>query len=187
MYPELTNLLPSSAIRAVRREYFMRLATVAAGLLVIALVVHSVLLFPSYLRAHEEVTRQQAEIDQISKQAAASQEKDAAARIRSIQDDIAYLGRLTTTPTASGAVRAVLSVSRPGIRLNSFTFTAPAKPGAPGQMTLSGTAATRDSLRQYVLSLGQLPYITKADLPISSYALESSIPFTITLTGTLRP
>ncbi len=54
-------------------------------------------------------------------------------------------------------------------------------------MTVSGMAATRDALRQYATALGGLPYVSKADLPISAYAKDSDITFTITLTGTLTP
>jgi hypothetical protein len=32
-----------------------------------------------------------------------------------------------------------------------------------------------------------LPYVAKADLPISSFAKETDIPFSITLTGSLTP
>ncbi len=48
-------------------------------------------------------------------------------------------------------------------------------------------AQTRDALRGYVEALNQLPYVSKADLPISAYAKESAIPFMVTLTGSLQP
>ncbi len=83
---ELTNLLPSFAIRKLRRTYFMRLITVAAGLLVVALVIHGVLLMPSYVQARIEASREQAELDQLSQKAESSEEKNANARIQGHQD-----------------------------------------------------------------------------------------------------
>jgi hypothetical protein len=183
---ELTNLLPRSAARALRREYFVRLTTVALALATLAIVIHGVLLFPAYLYAHKEVTRQQAELDQAAADESSNEERDTAARVKAVQGDIEYLGRLATYPTASGAVRAVIGVPHPGIALSGFTFAAAATGKGP-EMTVSGTASTRDALRLYVESLGQLPYVSKADLPISAYAKESQIPFTITLTGSLMP
>lgn len=184
---ELTNLLPRKQIRGLRREYFVRLATVALGLGVLAIIIHGVLLFPAYLYARAEVAREQEELDRIAASATSAQEHDINARISSVQADITYLGRLGAAPTASGAVRAVLAVPHPGITLSGFTFTAATAQSASAQMTVSGTAATRDALRQYADSLGHLPYVSKADLPISAYAKESAIPFIITLTGSLTP
>jgi hypothetical protein len=187
LHSELTNLLPRSSVRGLRRQYFVRLATVALGLGVVGLFVHSVLLFPSYLYTRSETKRLQAELDQLAASASSLEEKEINARIKSVQDDIAYLGRLDTQPAASAAVRALISVPRAGVTLSGFTYTAPTPASKEAQMTVTGTAATRDSLRLYVDSLKRLSFISKADLPISAYAKESQIPFTITLTGTFLP
>lgn len=185
-YSELTNLVPASAARALRREYFVRLATMSLGLATLAIAVHGVLLLPAYLYAHAEANREQAQLDRMAASASTAQERAVKAQIASVQSDIAYLGRLSKQPTASGAIRAVLAVPHPGIRLSGFTFTAPASDAQAG-MAVSGTASTRDALRAYAASLGQLPYVSKADLPISAYAKDSDIPFTVTLTGSLLP
>lgn len=184
---ELTNLLPRSARRALRREYFARVATTALGLIVLALGIHAVLLLPAYMYAQQEASRQQAELDRLSADATSAGERNVEGRVAAVQADITYLSRLATLPTGSNAVRAIAAIPHPGIKLTGFTFAAPTEDGGAARMTVSGTSATRDSLRLYVESLGQLPYISKADLPISSYAKEIDIPFTITLSGTLTP
>lgn len=183
---ELSNLLPIAKTRALRREYFVRLVVVAMGLATILVIAHGMLLIPSYLYAHTEVAREQDELNRIAASASSAQEKAIKAQINSVQSDITYLGRLSTLPTASGATRAVLAVPHPGITLSGFTFTAPSNTSS-AQMTVTGTASTRDALRSYVSSLGQLSYVSKADLPISAYAKDSAIPFTVTLTGSLKP
>jgi len=48
-------------------------------------------------------------------------------------------------------------------------------------------ADNRETLRQYLGVLDALPQVAKAELPISAYAKEKDIGFTITLTGTLEP
>jgi len=185
---QLTNLLPRRAVRALRREYFVRLVTVALALGVVAVFIHGVLLVPSYLYARTEVAREQGDLDRINASSSSAEEKEIAAQVSSVKADIAYLNRLGTAATASGAVKAVLAVPHPGITLSGFTFTAPtSQKGSQASMTVSGTASTRDALRQYASALGQLPYVSNADLPISAYAKDSAIPFTITLTGTLTP
>jgi hypothetical protein len=186
-YHELTNLLPRAGQRSLRRGYFLRLLNVIVGLAVIALIIHGILLAPSYLYARAEVKREQAELDRISSSSSSAEERSIQTHIASVKGDITYLGRLSTLPTASGAIRAVLQVPHTGIHITGFTFTAPNGSSHTAQMSVTGTANTRDVLRQYVQALGQLSYVSNADLPISAYAKDSDIPFTITLTGSLMP
>ncbi|MDB4991772.1 MAG: hypothetical protein JWL75_17 [Parcubacteria group bacterium] len=184
---ELTNLLPRSAARAVRRGYFVRLISVVIGLTILALIIHGALLMPAYLYAHGEVIREQTELDRISASSSTAEQHSIQAHINSVKEDITYLGRLGTVPAASSAFRAVVSVPHTGIKITGFTYAAPSSTSKTAQMTITGTANTRDQLRQYVQELGKLPYVTNADLPISSYAKDSNIPFTVTLTGSLIP
>ncbi len=184
---QLTNLVPRSAKRALRRQYLARLATVALMLGVFVIIVHGVLLAPAYLYAHAQAEREQAELDRITAAVSTDEEAEVKKRVWAVQNDIEYLGRLSALPTASGAVRAILLVPHAGITLSGFTFAGPAGTTTPAKMTVSGTASTRDALRQYADSLGSLPYVSDAALPISAYAKDSAIPFTITLTGTLKP
>lgn len=185
-YSELSDLLPVAKKRALRREYFVRLVTVFLGLATLLVIIHGILLAPAYLYAHAQAAREQDELTRIVSSASSEQERAVNAQIASIQSDITYLGRLGTLPMASDAIRAILAVPHRGVRISGFTFTAPTAT-SPAQMTVTGTASTRDTLRAYVSSLGQLSYVSKADLPISAYAKDSNIPFTVTLTGSLRP
>ncbi|MDB5190433.1 MAG: hypothetical protein JWN49_759 [Parcubacteria group bacterium] len=187
MNSELTNLLPASFIRDVRQGYFLRVITVAIALAVFLVLVHGLLLIPSYLYTSSRVVSEQKELDTITNSLQSSEEKQANTRITALRANVTYLGRLSTLPTASAAVRALLAVPRDGIRLGGFTFTAPGTAAATGKMSVTGVASTRDSLRLYTLALQQLPFISSVDLPISAYAKESNIPFTITLTGSLTP
>lgn len=185
-HSELSDLLPRSKKRALRREYFVRLIAVALGLLTLLVVIHGVLLLPAYLYARAEVSGEQAELARISTSASSAQEHAVNEQIAAVQSDITYLSRLESQPTASGLFRAILLVPHPGVTISGFTFTAPTA-AAAGQMTITGTARSRDTLRAYVASLGQLKYVSKADLPISAYAKDSAIPFTVTLSGSLKP
>ena len=56
----LTDLLPSDAARAVRRDYFLRLACVAAAMLALLLIAHGLLLIPTYEYLKREVAERSA-------------------------------------------------------------------------------------------------------------------------------
>jgi Tfp pilus assembly protein PilN len=186
MYPELLNLLPPERIRAFRREYFMRLAVVAIYALIGVVVGSGALLVPSYLYVNQEVQARQARSTVLDTELAASNGQQTNQRLATFADTASYLSRLATTTTATAALQGVLAVSRQGVTLMAFTFTPPAQ-GAPGKMTLSGTATTREMLQAYTVALGRLPFVSNVDLPISAYAKDANIPFLITLTGTFLP
>lgn len=185
MTADLTNLLPGYRKRILAREYVVRLAVVAAWLLVALALVHGLLLVPSYLYVHQQIESREAQIAALESAAGTENEAVLASRIATLETKAAQLAALAERGTASGAVRAVLSAPRAGIRINGITYTPGA--GNSNRMTVNGTASTRDALRQYLETLAALPYVEKAELPISAYAEVSNISFTITLTGSLMP
>lgn len=191
MSSELTNLLPEARTRQFRRRYFLRLTTVAFVLLAFLVLLHAVLLLPTYLYARSETARGKAELATLDASADSAGEAKVTERQALLQGTATNLARLGTAPTASAALRTALAVPRPGVALTGFTFTAPVAPNSPAYMQITGIAGSRDALRQYATALGALPFVTGADLPISAYAKEADIEFTITLTvtfsGTLRP
>lgn len=184
MATDRTNLLPQGRQRALGRDYLFRLLTVATLALTALVIAHGLLLFPTYLYLEQEVETREAKLEALNAASALAAEGEVGTRIDTLTKAATQLSSLANRPTGSGAVRAILSVPRPGITLSSFAF-AP----APGEsrMIISGTASSREALRTYRETLDALSYVTKADLPISAYAKESDIAFTITLSGTLLP
>ncbi|KND51563.1 MAG: hypothetical protein AB202_03275 [Parcubacteria bacterium C7867-007] len=185
MSSELTNLLPRSSAKAFKHGYLLRVAALALFMLTLLIVIHGLLLAPSYLYARTEVVRQTKQLEGLDASLQTSEEKEVRARLGSLTGNVTYLNRLATTTAASDVVRRILDVPRSGVQISGFTYAPSTKDGA--RMTVSGVASSRDTLRAYALALGQLPFVTNADLPISAYAKENDIPFTITLTGTLKP
>ena len=186
MASELTNLVPRQSIQKFRHNYFLRLATVGIALLALVGFIHAILLLPSYLYARAEVASETNELNHLTQSLATSEEQAAQTQLANLQSEASYLSKLSDTATASAAIKAILAVPHAGITLNGFTFTAPGV-SAPGTMEVLGTASTRETLRSYDAALSALPFVTSANLPISDYASDSNIPFTITLAGPLTP
>ncbi|MGE5540867.1 MAG: hypothetical protein ACM3TU_01105 [Bacillota bacterium] len=186
MSSELTNLLPPERLKAQRQEYFIRLATVSIFMLSFVLIASGVLLAPSYLFLHQEMQGREAHIQELDARLNAIGGEAATKRLAAVATNAMYIARLASTTTSTAAIRTVLDIPRPGITISGFTFTAPIQDGKTTMM-ITGTAATRESLRSYALTLGQQPFISGVDLPISAYAKEADIPFSITLTGTFKP
>jgi hypothetical protein len=184
----LINLLPKERIRAFRREYFVRLGALTLALLALIVIIHGVLLFPSYLALSGARAAKEGELSRATAELANSSGADVNARLASLKSNADYLSGLSDVPTGSAAVRAMLSAPRTGIRITALSFTPPSGKGEKdGKMTVSGVAATREALRAYNLALSSLPFVTSADLPINAYAEEADINFEVTLTGTMTP
>lgn len=186
MTADLTNLLPSHRKRFLSRDYLYRLAVVALWLLILLVVIHGLLLVPAYLYAHQQIKGREEQLAALQAAQNAATGDELRARVGALEAKAKQLSVLGTQASASGAVRAVLVAPRTGVRLQGITYAPSTKP-AEHKMTLNGVASTRDALQRYIEALDTLPFVEKAELPISAYAKERDIEFTITLTGTFLP
>ena len=186
MHSELTNLLPEKRAKVLRQEYFVRLLTVTLFTATAVFLGSGALLVPSYLYLNQEISNQKALVASLDAILATSHGKEVNNRFAALAKDAKYLSRLATTTSAVVSVEAILGVPHSGIQISAITLTPPVR-GNDGKMVLTGIASTRETLRTYVTTLSRLPYVSNAEVPISVYAKESLIPFTLTLTGSLTP
>jgi hypothetical protein len=183
---ELTNLLPPERLAAQREAYFIRLGTVALWMLVVIVIASGALLVPAYLYVDRAIRTSETAVQELDANLVLAHGKETNARLAALTESAAYLTRLATTTTATSALRTVLAVPRSNVTLSGFSFTPPVR-GVAGRMTIVGVAGTREALRGYYDALLHLPAVTNGDLPISAYAKDVNIPFTITLTGSFLP
>lgn len=178
MHKRLTNLLPFVRQRVRVREYYYRLGVVSIGAGVVLIGVAGLLLLPTYVYLVGSAAEKANSLAHIQASLSSADDKSLSARLTALSNDAAALIALSKKPSVSGAMRTVLAVPRPGITLSSFAYT-------PGKTTntilVTGTAVTRDALRGYQLALQDDPAITTATLPVSVYAKDTDIGFTITL------
>ena len=191
MYNELTNLLPQERRHTLLYDYVFRLGVVLILFITALTLIAAILLLPTYVLLMESARTKQAHLTDIKSTLSSVDETELSARLAALSADAATLLALTKLPSASGIVRTMLAIARPSIALSNFTYTPatskPSKDGkssitVPGTLVISGTAATRDALRNYQLALQGAPFASSVTLPISTYAKDSNIPFTITIT-----
>jgi hypothetical protein len=184
--PELINLVPPEKMKSFHRTYFTHLIIVVILAISILILIQGVLLVPSYIYERQAVSTAQNRLKALSDISGNGDNKIAQAHIAAFQKESSTLQKLASIPTASSIISALLLVPHKGITLNGFTYTPGTGTNQPS-LIITGIASTRDTLQAYQTSLAALPYVKKADLPISAYAKESAIPFIITLTGPLTP
>jgi hypothetical protein len=174
-------------MRVFGRAYFMHLGTIVLIVLTLTVILSGLLLLPSYLYVHGEVVRGREALALIDAAQLSEAEASVKTRSENLVAATGNLARLAQAPQASAALRAILELPRTGIALTGFTYAAANTAEEKNRMDVSGIADSREALRNYVAALDALPFVDSAELPISAYARETDIPFTITLTGTLKP
>ena len=83
-------------------------------------------------------------------------------------------------------MRAIIAIGHPGVTITGVSF-ARGQAVDTHRLSITGKAVSREALRSYASALGSLSYVRTVDLPISAYAKESNIDFSLTLIGTLTP
>lgn len=183
MHSELTNLLPLSRQHLLAREYHFRLGVVAVSLFITLVLAAAVLLVPTYIFLTRDVQAKEVRLASIKSTLSSSDGVALSTRLAALSSDAERLTALSNNLSASGVLRLALAVSRPGVILSGLTYT-PAIGKTSGTLILSGTAATRDSLRNYQLALQNASFAQLVELPVSAYAKDTNITFTITVTLT---
>ncbi|HYD92995.1 MAG TPA: hypothetical protein VEB18_00865 [Candidatus Paceibacterota bacterium] len=183
--PNLTNLLPANRLRDLNREYMLRLITVAASVVFVVVVLHGILLLPSYFYLSEEVATRQKHLADLTLLPGAANERPVSERANELARKAGELSALLAQPKTTPVVRDFLALPHEGVRLTGFSVSP--SPSGESAMTITGIAASREALRRYHTALNNLSFVSSANLPLSVYAAESDIPFTITLTGVLAP
>lgn len=181
MHNELTNLLPPLRQRTLRYDYFIRLSVVVTLLLTVLASAAAVLLLPTYVFLSASARVGETHLASIESKISSFDEATLSAQLIALSNNTATLSALAGTHSVSAIMSSVLAISRPGITLSGFAYS-PIVDENPGTLAISGTAATRDALRSYQLALQSASFVHSADLPVSAYAKDTAITFTITVT-----
>jgi len=181
MHNELTNLLPPDRQYALRRDYFIRLGVVATLITTCLFVAAAVLLLPTYVFLVDSAGAEKTHLASIEATARSSEEVALSEQLSMLSSNAATLSSLANAFSVSAMMRSILAISRPGVTLSGFSYS-PTSSKKSGTLSISGVAVTRDSLRSYQLALQNSPLSKSADLPVSAYAKDSNIAFTITIT-----
>ena len=178
---ELTNLLPLSRKRTIVRDYHLRVGVVFVALFTVLVLAAGVLLLPTYVYLTGDVLGKEARLAAVKGTLASLDGLALSSRLAALSNDASVLLSFSNKSSASNVMRSVLGIPRSGIILSGFTYT-PTGGSAASALVLSGTAATRDALRAYQLALQSAPFAKSVELPVSAYAKDANISFSITIT-----
>ncbi len=170
-------LLPESIKKRVLKEYLFRVFSVALFALCILGFISILTLLPYISLSQVKSEAVESRLVSIQKEAEASGSKALSQSLSSARELLWALRTESTLPTAE-LFSKVTSVKPRSVLLNSFAFT---KSETETQLVVDGIAKDRDALLLFVQELKKIPSFKSANVPVSNFAQEKDISFSITV------
>ena len=184
---QMLNILPTTEKKKILTEYRLRLASMAFFAVAALILVSLVLLVPSYILAVTKFNSISSQITlQESKQDLTGQGKVIDVQVREVNKKINLflLGRGVYRLSPPDIIAKIIAMRGSTIKIQGFDYDAA---GGQERLAISGVAADRDSLAQFVDVLKKDPTFTSIELPVSSYVKSTNISFSIMATRVQAP
>ncbi len=180
------NLLPFEEKKKLRKEYKRRLFVVFLLMLLLAEGIMVVLLVPTFIlmRSHEQDLN--AQLLEYSVLAAEGEGSSFNVLLKQTTEKLNELSPLRNKARTSEAVIKIVSIKPAGVHLERFTYKA-GKDFVTGDIVIDGKSDTRDALLLFRKALEAEPSFSAIRLPVSNFALEKDIPFSVGLTISFDP
>lgn len=177
----MINLLPLSEKKKILTEYRLRLGVVSvfavAGLVLASLA----LLGPSYFLSISKHTLVSSDLARLeAAHVGVPQAGDAVTEIKVVNKKVDIFLKTEKVPHLVFSETILKIIATKGAQVKIIGFMYDAVPDRE-RVTLSGVAASRDSLAQFVEALKKDTTFTTVTLPISSYVKSTDIDFSIVL------
>jgi hypothetical protein len=173
----MINLIPPSAQTEVRKEYWLRVATVWLFLCGSALLILVVLNIPLHVLVGSQLDAFSNEYAQANLESELFKGSEEA--VKKANDVAQLLSNTHDEPTFSKIIEEIESLSGSDIRILDVTLTR--KGALLEPIVVRGSAASRLALTEFQDALEAHPLFKQAELPLSNLARDKDIVFTITI------
>lgn len=171
------NLLPDALKQKIKSEYTLRWFSVLLTSILFIQLVFLCFLFPSWLvslyKEREVVVR----INTVDKTSKTLDTEQITTLIASINTKLEVINSKLQYPRVLPIVNSILSKKTNNIYVNGIIFTSDSD--KTGSVTIRGVSYDRDSLVSFVKKLQGGGLFKNVDLPISNFARDKNIDFSI--------
>ncbi|MFA6552670.1 MAG: PilN domain-containing protein [Candidatus Paceibacterota bacterium] len=176
------NLLKKEDKAAIGSQYKMRLLIVILWFLFVSLCALFLLLFPSYFISNNRQKIVEENYNSLVKTLADQKKGDPGQALNDINQRIILIATQTGGKYIYKIFEDIISKKTSSIILKSFS----ADNLADGQreITIEGRAKNRQSLSDFSDMLKNQRLFSNIDLPVSNFANDTNIDFTVRMTGT---
>jgi hypothetical protein len=171
------NLLPLEEKKKIRRLYLTRFAVASLLVFTFLTVATSVLLMPSFIIAMQKHKAAQVRKEIITNTISASEKSNIKEELIVFKKNVDLLKPADTSLLQ--LIEKVLVHKEEGVSISSFAYNVVSSGNK--QVIIGGIASERDKLFQFQKKLEQEKTFARVDLPISNFAKDKDIIFTMTI------
>ncbi len=174
------NLLPDSFKEDLRKEYKLRRYIIILLFISFVQLSSLVFLFPSWATSSYKEEAITAEVEKMNQADNVSNSNSIRSSIRSLNKDLSLFDSYLKYTKAMPFFDVILSKKTSSIRITNMTYSSVSTSTAT--INLQGFSSTRDSLVNFKKNLDDSKAFINVDLPISNYAKDKDINFSMSLT-----
>lgn len=174
----MINLITPAARRAIVKIYWIRVVTVWAVITAAGLLITLILLIPPYVLINSQVTAYQANATAAAEKIANYQTSSAV--LVTASSRASWIVSEATNPSLFEVLSLIEKATIADILITNIAVQRTTIGITP--ITVSGVAAKRIPLIEYLERLQSLPEVEKAYFPNSNLSAGSDIPFTVEIT-----
>jgi cell division ATPase FtsA len=177
------NVLPYEDKKILRKEYWMRFFTIIFNLIALTGVTASFLLFPSYFISQSKENLVENRLEVFNSENPNLNNDNINKITEDINSRLEILSKAEPAyQTNDKVLNNIFSSRTNGITFSQILFNKKTTEGNASVLEIYGTAANRDSLRNFKTTLDNNPNFSKVDLPISNFLEKTELNFTISIT-----
>lgn len=173
----MVNLLPQSDQKHLIGAYYIHLAAVFFLAASIAVVVGAVLLAPSYITSQASADSYERYLDALAGSVGLKERSYASEDVAELAERVRIMDLYAGSAITSELIDALGEKLTSGIRITRIAFT---RTDSGANITLGGTADTRQELLAFADALRASPSFTRVSLPVSQLVMEEDANFSIT-------
>ncbi len=173
------NLIPQDLKEEIKKDYKLKRLILIFLFIIFVEVSLLIFLFPTWLISfykEKDVVSRSKEIKDASLGNTASETINT---IKSLNSKLGAINNTLEYPKLNPLVKYILSKKTSFISINRIVYTRKGETAAT--MNLGGVSATRESLLSFVKSLEDGKVFKKVDLPISNFAKDRNLNFSINI------
>lgn len=175
----MSNLLTKEEKKLVRKEYYMRVVVVALALLFFSCILSVAELLPSFFYSSVAQALKKSELEKMIEGEATSEEVSSA--LKKVDAVTSFLKEeQSDSLLATDLIKEALVARPSGVVVSGITL----ESGTDSRvLVVSGVAATRADLIEFVSNLGKRPNFFATDVPAENLARADDISFNVRITG----
>ncbi len=169
------NLLPKKEQKKIRAEYIIRRRIILAEIVMSIIVTSIVMIIPLHLLNSQLQKEVVLHNEQDTENVKNNEIKDAVSALNTKIDTL----QQDAPQSMYDVISDIAELSGPNIHIRGFNFSI--QDNFEQRLLLSGNADDRDSLLTFKQNLETETYVSSVDLPVSNFAQNTDISFSITI------